>query len=230
MKQEYKHLEKLELTEMPDTQSQEYHKIACPSCNDTVQADNLNLQNKVAKCSSCNVVFSIEKDLEKVKSKSVVKQKVLRPEGIELFSFKDDLEITIQRTVSWLDGMGVILMPFFAFIFTLSYFVKGAVPLGIPIAFTIASAYFIFQIFKRKKNKTYVDVNKRSVAIKNRPQNFSKDKTFLSENIDQVYIKNAYESGNYYNVFMIVNSTEGQKHEKLFMLNSLAKAQFIESH
>lgn len=44
-----------------------------------------------------------------------MKQEIFRPEGIDLFFYKDDLDITIQQHIQGLDLWGIILLPIIAF-------------------------------------------------------------------------------------------------------------------
>ena len=113
--EEYKPIEKLELKGFQKELPKVFKKINCPSCAKEVTADNLNLQNSVAKCGNCNVIFSIEEEVEKVKTKKEMKQEIFRPEGIDLFSFRDDLEITVQQHLQGINAFGIIVFPAFAF-------------------------------------------------------------------------------------------------------------------
>ena len=58
--EEFKPTEKLELKEINKAFPKVFKKVYCPSCEEEVNATNLNLQNRVAKCGSCNVIFSID--------------------------------------------------------------------------------------------------------------------------------------------------------------------------
>ena len=49
-KEKYKSAEKLELKEIKKDFPKVFKEVCCPSCNNTVPADNLNLSDKVAKC------------------------------------------------------------------------------------------------------------------------------------------------------------------------------------
>ena len=60
----YKPAEKLDLKEIKNEFPKVFEQVHCPSCSETVVADNLNLQNSVAKCSTCNVIFSISEQIK----------------------------------------------------------------------------------------------------------------------------------------------------------------------
>lgn len=224
----YKPAEELELMDLNEESTKKFKKVSCPSCNDEVSADNLNLQSNVAKCGSCNAIFSIEKEVKSVMSKQLVKQELIRPEGIDLFYYKDDLDITVNKHLQGFDAGGLIMFPSFAFLAIILYIAKG-IPVLFPALFILASLYFIYKAFNySKKNKTFININNRILSIKSRPKNLTKDKSYSSEEIDQLYIKHATDGSGYYTILMIVNAIEGQKHEKLLTINTLSKAKFLE--
>lgn len=226
MKQ-YKTAEKLELKEIKEDFPVVFNKVYCPSCEAEVTAENINLQHMVAKCGSCNVVFSIEDEVESLKTKKEMKQEVFRPEGIDLFYFKDDLEITIQQHLHGLDLFGVIILPTFSFLSILIYFAKD-IPIVIPFLLSLGAIYFIYKAFNYTNNKTYIDINSKFLSIKYRPKNLKKDRTYAVDEIAQLYLKHAVDGSGYYTINMIIDGLEGQRHEKLLTANTLSKAKYLE--
>ena len=228
-KDQYKPIEKLELGVLKEELPKLFQKVSCPSCEQEVIADNLNLQSSVAKCSNCNVIFSIEKEVESVKLKKEIKQEIFRPEGIDLFYFKEDLDITVQQHVQGLDAYGIVFFPSLAFLSLLVFFGdKHTMSPFIPIAFVLGSLYYLYKVLNYSKNKTYITVNSKSLSIKSRPKNFKKDKNYDASDIDQLYLKLAGDGSGYYTIYMILDSLEGQKHQKLLTVNTLSKAKYLE--
>ena len=225
--EQYKPAEKLELKKLKKEFPKVFKKVHCPSCEKEVNADDLNLQNSMAKCSCCNVIFSIQEEVESVKTKKEMKQEIFRPEGIDLFYYKDDLDITIQQHIQGLDAFGIILLPALAFFAFVLHFAKG-IPLLFPVIFTLGTLFFIYRAMNYSNNKTYIDINDRSLSIKSRPRHFKKDKTFDANEIDQLYVRHAVDGSGYYSIYMIINGLEGQKHEKLLTVNTLSKAKYLE--
>lgn len=223
LEEQYKPAEKLDLKKI----NKVFKKVCCPSCEEEVSADHLNLQNMVAKCGSCHVIFSIEEELEDLKVKKEMKQEIIRPEGIDLFYYKDDLDITIQQHIQGVDAFGLAMFPILACFFILIYFAKG-MPIIFPIVSTLGAAYFIYRALNYSGNKTYIDVSDKFLSIKSRPKNFKKDKTYAVNEIDQLYLKHAVDGSGYYSIYMIINGMEGQKHIKLLTLNTLSKAKYLE--
>lgn len=227
--EKYKPIEKLDLKEIKKESPQTYTKVYCPSCEGPVEAEHLNLQNSVAKCGSCNVLFSIKKQIEGVHASTEMKQDVLRPEGIDLFYYRDDLDITVQQHIQGLDLYGISFFPITA-LFTVLFFFFGEETISpfLPIVVSIFAVYFIYRVFNYSKNKTYIDVNSSFLSIKSRPKHFRKDKTYDADEIDQLYIKHAVDGSGYFSIYLIINSLEGQKHKKLITVNTLSKAKYLE--
>lgn len=224
---EYKPAEKFELKDIQNEPAKVFKMISCPSCSKEVAAENLNLQNGLGKCNSCNAIFSIAEEVKAVQIEKKVKQETLRPEGIDLFYYEDDLEITIQQHIQGIDAIGLFTFPFFAVLTIFIFFLgKKPIPMVFPIVSTLASIYFIFRAFNYKNNKTYIDINPNFLSIKSRPKHFKKDMTFNNVDIDQIYLKKV--DGVHYYVYMMVNALEGQKHVKLLTVNSLSKAKYLE--
>ena len=222
----YKSAEKLELKDIKENLPKVFKKVNCPSCEKDIDASNINLQNSVAKCSGCNVIFSIQEEVEGVKTKNETKQYIFRPEGIDLFFYKEDLEISIKQHLQGLDAFGLIFLPFLSALSIFIYFAKG-IPIIIPIILTLGALYFIYKAFNYSDNKTFVDINDKFLHIRSRPKNLKKDRTYAVNDIDQVYIKHSPD-GVGLGVYMIVNTLDGQKHELLVSVNSLSKAKYLE--
>ncbi len=223
--EQYKPAVKLELEELQNEASKVFKKISCPSCAGEVSADNLNLEKSLAKCGSCHALFSIEEEVEALKNKKEVKQKYLRPEGIDLFYYKDDLDITLPQHIHWVDVMGMVFAPPLALL-TIFIFFAESISVLIPIGFLLVAIYYIYKAFRYSSYKTYIDVSHRFLHIKSRPKNLNKDRTYAVNEIEQLYV--SINPSGYYDIHIIVNGLEGQKHEKLVTVKTLSKAKFLE--
>lgn len=69
---EYKPAEKFELPKIKKEFPKVFKKVSCPSCSQDVGADQINLQNSLAKCSNCDVIFSIEEEVASLKVKEEI--------------------------------------------------------------------------------------------------------------------------------------------------------------
>lgn len=224
--EKYKSKEKLELKEIKKEFPKFFKEICCPSCSNTVPVENLNINDKIAKCKECNAIFSFEEEISSSNKEGKIKQEFLRPEGIELFYLNDELEITVQNQVKGLDAIGIGLTPFFA-ILSIGIYLYGETNTSpiFPIAFSLVGLYFIYRVLFHRNYKTYIHITNNSLSLKS-PQNHSqKKKTFQADKIDQVYVK---KSKKRYSVYMIINEQKGQKHQKLLTVDTIAKAKFLE--
>jgi len=201
-----------------------FERIVCPSCSQSIPAIDLNINDKIAKCSSCNSVFSFQETVLSM-LQDVPQQELIRPEGIELFYFKDELDITVQQPITTLESITLMTFPFFTLLFTLGWS-KGKIDFVIPAIFGTIALIGILSIIFRKRHKIYITVDEDDLSIQWRPRKFIKDKKYNAKEIDQLYINKGMES---YQVSMILNTEMGQKHVVLLPgLKSISKAKFLE--
>jgi len=224
---DYKPAEKLELPKIKKEFPKVFKKIICPSCEESVNADQLNLEKSIAKCGSCHVVFSIEEELSNLNTKNEIKQEVFRPEGIDLFYYKDDLEITVEGFVNQWDA-GWFMLFLGAFIMSLIAYFEESLSILVPLIPILGTIFFLIRIINYKKNRTFIDVNEQSIRVKHRTNNLKKDQIFPAEDIDQIYLKHSSTQGGYFELQLIVNGPQGQYHQKLLTVNTLTKAKYLE--
>lgn len=217
---------KVELQEVDLGQDSPFKKICCPSCETDVPADNLNINDKIAKCGSCHIVFPFHHEVADLMDVRKAKQEVIRPEGIDMFYYKDELDITIQQPLLVVEGMVAGFVPVFAAMFIAIYFLKGTIPLALPLVTTLISIASWINLFARRYHKVHIAMDDRHLSIIRRPRKFIKDQHYRINDIDQIYVKGP---AGMTSVYMIVNSVQGQKHVKLISsVDSLSKARFIE--
>jgi hypothetical protein len=227
--EKYKNVEKLELKKHENEFSQRFKKIYCPSCDDEIVSNDINLQNSVAKCSSCNVIFSIEEEMVNVKTLNRIKEQILRPEGIDLFYYGDELDITLDQHIHGFDAWAIAFAPLIAIGAILVFFIgEHVISPYFPISFSLIAIYYIYKAFTYSNNKTYIEINNRFLSIKYRPKNFKKDKMYAADEVDQLYLKPSSDGMGYYTIHVIINGLEGQKHEKLITVKTLSKAKYLE--
>jgi len=226
---QYKPIEKLELKGIKETSPKLFKPIHCPSCAKAVIADNLNLQNNMAKCGDCHVIFSFKDEVDSVQIVKEMKHEYFRPEGIDLFYYKDEMDITLDQHIQGFDFYGLLIVPVVAFFALMIYFFSDKnISVTVPIISTLGSLYFIYKALNYSKNKTHITINDRCFTIQSRPRNFKKDRIYEADEIDQLYLKHSSEMPGWYNIHMVINGLEGQKHEKLLTVNSLSKAKYLE--
>ena len=232
--EEYKFKEQLELESL-NNQSSETQKISCPSCAKQVPANDLNIHTNIAKCSSCDVIFSFKKKVELLSNQHSISQEILQPEGVELNYFGDELDISVEQPWGVFEVIFISLFPLLVLIMTgifIESFPSTDLTRTFIISFWLTSFIgYIAYFFIRKRHKMYIHIDDHNLHIERRPRKFVKDKKYAVQDIDQVYVKNVMTSGGTkgVGVFMIVNGVKGQKHVELIKsVNSRSKAKYIE--
>ena len=89
------------------------------------------------------------------------------------------------------------------------------------------SLFFFYKYWNSPNEKIYTIIDDEYLSIAYRPKNFRKDKLIPSQEIEQLYVKTI--ASNYYTVYAIQNSPEGQKHVKVIpYIDTRNKARYIE--
>jgi len=131
-KQEFQY-KKLELKALEKEKVARFQKISCPSCGNSIPADNINIQDKIAKCGGCHAVFPFQHKLDTLLTARKPKQTALRPEGIDLYAYQNELEIALRQDVQMMDILPWSLWPTFPILFTVFFFNQGF-PLSVMLA------------------------------------------------------------------------------------------------
>jgi len=228
MDHEYKEPYQLKLKKLKEVVSLGYHDVKCPKCEVNVLGNGININDKIAKCDACGVVFSFEKEIAQLTKTPRVKQEIIRPEGIDMFHFQNELDFTFQQPYSGLDAILSIFVIPFAPLSALIYYKKGGNWIIPTIVLLLMLAYVIYTWFQHKKNKVYVNIDERFVNTQWRPKKGTKDQSYDRTDIDQLYVKIVPGAGKY-GVYMIVNGLEGQKHVLLIPnIAGKSKALYVE--
>ena len=107
MEEKKEELYKLKLKSLEKQEDRTFQRVNCPSCEASIPSDDINIQDKIAKCGSCHAVFPLELSFQhkvnELLNARKPKQTVLRPEGIDLYAYKNELEIAVQQEASLLD-------------------------------------------------------------------------------------------------------------------------------
>lgn len=167
-------------------------QLSCPRCATSIQSENINISNLVAKCHHCNSVFNFSNNLE-VASRN--RPEIMLPTGFEAFSTLStlDIEFSWKQTSK---GLGFII--FFALFWNgiLSIFVITALVTGeyemllftsIHLLVGISLIYYILTVLL---NKTYILVSKREIQVEHRPLRlpFHPNRNISAMDLDQLFI------------------------------------------
>ena len=149
----------------PDlSEPENYVEICCPKCDSAIPADDLNIDDKIGKCTSCNIVFPFEKEIASLKNEHrKTSQRILRPEGIEMFHFNDELELSFKSAFSMIEQIMLFAIPFFSFsiVGMLSESGIAGILMFSPVFISFLAAFLYFII--RKRQVKYIMVNSNEV-------------------------------------------------------------------
>ena len=210
----------------------EYQTVCCPSCDTDIPATDLNIHDKVGKCVSCNVLFPLQGTIQSLVHTPLSfqpKQTILRPEGIDVFQFRNELEFSFKRPVS--EWSLLFLFLYAAFIplpLTIAYFAgNGKMPILVPIFLWIPSLLSLYYLYF-KKSTSSITIDDKQVTIQYRTKGRKRAQSYAVSDIDQLYIKKlSSQSG--YSLHAIVDSENGSTHVTLIpLLKSHSKAIYLE--
>ncbi|MFK8007287.1 MAG: hypothetical protein AB8H03_12995 [Saprospiraceae bacterium] len=203
--------------------------VNCPSCKTAPTKDDINIHDKIAKCENCSTVFSFEKDVKDLvalNNEKVEPEIVVRPAGIEKSYFHDELELTMQQPTG---GTWIALAIAAVFIAGLVYSVhiKEGIPIYWPAGIFGFGLFFFYKYWNKANEKIYINIDEKYLYTQYRPKNFIRDKSVRTQEIEQLYTKTI--ASNYYSLYVVLNSPEGQKHERLIQyIDTRNKARYIE--
>ena len=205
-------------------------KIHCSACGKEIPISDVDLAGRVAKCGSCNNVFSFA--IPSVPG--VEREPTSKPKD---FSLERSIEgLTIVR--KWYSP-AIIFLTFFCLfwngfmavwfytaikqkIYAMALFgsLHGAVGLG--LLYTVLAGYF---------NKTYIRISRNSLTIVHRPLPWLGQKNLTQHNLQQLYSKEVAYNGKHgysysYSVQAVIKN--GETIELISGLPSKDAALFIE--
>lgn len=202
-----------------------FTKVTCPSCSKDVEGESININDKIAKCNHCAVVFPFNGVFSGFETNQANKLEVLRPEGIDLFHFKDELDISVQQPVSGLDIILLTISLLGTFVFFMLYLKEGFA-IWWPLIFGIGIIYEVFNLFNRSQHKIFINIDDKNLTLRWHPRKFNKDQSFAIQDIDQLYVTNVHGS---YRLIMAVNTMDGLKEVKLMpYMSNKSKVRYLE--
>ncbi len=206
-------------------------QIHCRYCAAEIPPENINLDNLVAKCSSCNAVFSIAGELrmaEGEKPKKSQRQSVPMPKYVQVEETPGELKITRK----WFSLLQVPLV-FFAVVWNgfMLFWYSIAISTGqgqMALCGTLHLAvglFLIYTVATNFVNSTLITANAEQLDIQHGPIPAMGNKTLTAVDIVQVYCKQTIHRGKNstsvtYEVLAIMND---QRRETL--LNGLYNAE-----
>jgi len=219
--------------------TKEHTKIVCPNCSNKIKADNINLAGKLAKCGSCDSVFSVQNELDSLlnpkantKEQNLIPSKKGKPivgnqKDVDVYEYAGELSVDIIDYNDW-----TALLSGFISLFMIPIGGVILADTGNPISLIIGVALFIIAILrfiKYKENKSFIDVDDTYLRVSSSQKYIYRKKEYLVSNIRQFYTKANINGGGYFNVFMIYDGPEGEEHVKISpMTKSRSRSLYVE--
>ena len=214
-------------------------QIVCPNCGKRVEAENMELSDRLAKCGTCHSVFSFKNELDdllKTQTTSLeiatpqkgIKPRVGNQKDVDIHEYKGQLSVDI---IDYTDITALTAGIFSLFMLPIGIGVmtdggtKAVFIIGLFLLITS-----IIKLIKYRENKSFIDVDDTYLRISSTQSFFYRPKDYLRANVRQIYTKsNASSGGPYFNVFMIYDGPEGEEHVKISpMTLSRSRALYIE--
>lgn len=218
-------IEKVKLKELQLELPKTHLKVCCPACDTETPSDNININDKIAKCGECNAVFPFHEELSILTHPSPPNTELQKPEGVAVTRFKNEMEWSIQQPFSDYDTW-LMLFPSFAFLSGEIWLLAGKNILMWPtIILLLLTIYAIYNWSTRKKHHIRINANDNFLSFKWTPKKFQKEKVIPIQNLEQLYVKGTHK----YSICAIINDLDGQKHITLIKgIKSQSKAKYLE--
>jgi hypothetical protein len=210
-------------------------QLTCKKCGAPVEAENINLDRLLAKCSVCSSVFDFADQVgEPGKDRSLNTLDVPMPKGFAVNNYGGELTITRR----WFGPKFILLTVFALFwngfmVFWFGIAIAGELwpmalfglihaGVGLGLIYYVLTGYF---------NKTAVTVNMMDVVVKHGPLPYPGNKRLNRTNIKQLYCKEKIRRGknSTYCSYEVHAVTQDDKHEKLLTgLEESEQALYVE--
>ena len=228
MEQKYKsnYKEKIDELISSNPDQKKYQEICCPKCNEGILAEDLNIHDSIAKCGSCNIVFSFADQVEQAFA-SVKTEIIGKPKGFDVFESPEFSEISLRQPPQLLFILLLSFLPFFIIISMVNYFKHGYAGAYYPMMILISLFLFsIFRLVRRKDQRIFITIDSGKFTREYRPHNLNRALKLDTNQIQQIYVSKTDSS---ISLKAIVNEEDGQKHIKIISrLENLIHAKYLE--
>ncbi len=174
-------------------------QLHCPECQNTIEADDVNLVKTIAKCKSCNNIFEFTQQLKEASLPVRYREEISIPQGIEVLKLQSELEIMIKwrRSAQYFTFFFAIFWNVFVFFFSLFVIATGDwFPIVFMVPFWLAGGWLFYYSISLMVNTTYITADDRKLTVIHKPINFliQKDQYFGVDEIKQLFARR-YKSG-----------------------------------
>ena len=207
-------------------------QVICNSCKSQITAENLDLKERIAKCTNCNHIFDFSDQLEGIVTSK--REEVALPKGMVMN--RDPIHLEIIRR--WYGPMSVILtvLCFMWYAMFILHYGKGILEGNI---FSITNGSFfafigliiVYYTVAGYINSTHISAGRDFLIIKHKPLPWFGNKSIPSQELDQLYSKMSvyrYRGRDHYSCEIRAKMKTKQDIKLLSKLTDTAQALFVE--
>ncbi len=193
--------------ELPKEKESFLH-LDCPSCSNKISAAEININDKLAKCNSCDAVFSFENALTLHLEKT---EELKKPVGVDKIYFGDELEMSVNQPIGTLAAIGLSSAPFVSLLSILVYLKKDVIGAGIVGLISIMIfIFYLVRTIKSRKDKIFFNCFEQKFNVEWENDKLKKPRSFFRNEMEQFYTT---RTTNGIALKVILNTSEGQVHK-----------------
>lgn len=174
-------------------------QIKCPQCGALIPAENINIQEMLAKCSECHHVFAFNRSAIARKS---APRKLKPPKRMFLQERDAGLELSYSRVFGPAQKFGGIMSLFFLVVYSVIFIggSRGGAPPLFLLVVGLAILLFIYleAVVLSTITRFYVDDDELTISRGPLPFPFREDKTLDVRDIVRIFQNRAIETGFFY--------------------------------
>ena len=206
-------------------------QIVCRSCNNPITAENLDLKDRIAKCTKCYHIFDFSYQLEGATASK--REEVALPKGMVMN--RDPIHLEIIRR--WY-GSSVIIMTILCFMYAMFILIFSEGILEGNIFTIINSSFFgfiglflVYYTIAGYINSTHIRADRDFLIIQHKPLPWFGNKSIPSRELDQLYSKMSvyyYRGEDHYSCEIRAKMKTNQDIKLLSKLSNPHQALYVE--
>ncbi|MCB9454300.1 MAG: hypothetical protein H6672_22935 [Anaerolineaceae bacterium] len=143
-------------------------QLTCPNCGSKIASAHINIQQMVAVCPQCDMVFRFDLPAPKIK-----RRKVKPPKNLTLAETDYDLHLAFRTNFRLDKNENFTGIALFSVVFTFlsAIFISMASEIHplIPLGFGLATLFGYYSLALTAYNKTHIDATDDTITVSRRP-------------------------------------------------------------